>query len=175
MSFGGQEARVFERFSETARIAMFAARLEVTEAASDAIAPEHLLLGLLETRGGVAQTLAEAAGVSAEALRPRLLAAAPTPLPFCVEVPFAPAVKRALEAAVAEADAMDGHELTTGHLLLGLLRDEHSAVSLLLREAGLKLNAVRAAVQAHAAQGSEAKAPALDDVFNERIRRLERL
>ena len=163
---------MFERFSDAARLAMFAARLEVTEAASDAIEPAHLLLGLLEAKGGVAEALAEAAGLRVADIRPRLLAAALTPLPPGIEVPFASASKAALEAAVAEADAMASAEITTGHLLLGLMRDENSVISLLLHEAGLELNALRAAVQARAAEGPEAKAPTLEEVFEERIRRL---
>jgi ATP-dependent Clp protease ATP-binding subunit ClpA len=163
---------VFERFSEAARLAMFGARLEVTETASDAIEPEHLLLGLLEAKGGIAQALAGAAGMNADGIRPRLLSAASTPLAPSMEVPFAPEAKAALQAAVTEADAMACAEITTGHLLLGLMRDEHQTISVLLHEAGLELNALRSTVQAHAAEGSEAKAPALEDVFEERIRRL---
>ncbi len=151
---------------------MFGARLEVTEAASRAIEPEHLLLGLLEAKGGVAASLAEAAGVRADGVRSRLLSSAITPLPFSTEVPFALAAKKALEVAVAEADAMSCTEITTGHLLIGLVRDERSAVSTLLREVGLDLDTLRAAVQAQAGEGPEARAPALEELFEERIRRL---
>lgn len=163
---------MFERYSEAARLALFAARLEASEAASHAIEPKHLLLGLLEAKGGVAEALAGAAGLKAADIRPRLLSAVPTPLPPSIEVPFAPAARAALQAAVAEADAMACAEITTGHLLLGLMRDEYPPISILLQEAGLELNALRSAVQAQATEGPEAKAPALEDVFEERIRRL---
>lgn len=163
---------MFERFSEAARLAMFGARLAVTEAASDAIAPEHLLLGLLDAQGGIAASLTQSVGLTAVSVRERLLSRATTPLPMSVEVRFAPATTKAIDVAVAEADAMSCKEITTGHLLLGLVRDEHSIVSILLREAGLELNALRAAVQTQAAEGSEAKAPAVEEIFEERIRRL---
>jgi len=55
------------------------------------------------------------------------------------------------------------------------MRDEHSALSVLLREAGLGLNALRTAVQAEATEGAEATAPDIGDVFEDRIRRLELL
>jgi ATP-dependent Clp protease ATP-binding subunit ClpC len=151
---------------------MFAARLEVSEAASEAIEREHLLLGLLEAQGGVAAHLMESVGLRAENVRPRVLSRAGTPLPSQVEVPFDPAATRALELAVAEADAMSCKEVTTGHLLLGLLRAEPSRVSILLREAGLELDAVRPTVQVQAAEGSEAKAPALEELFEQRIGQL---
>lgn len=53
---------MFERYSEAARLALFAARLEASEAASHAIEPAHLLLGLLEAKGWVAATLGGARG-----------------------------------------------------------------------------------------------------------------
>lgn len=163
---------MFERYSEAARLALFAARHEASEAASHAIEPAHLLLGLLEVKGGVAATLGGAAGLNADDIRPRLLSAAPTPLRTSVEVPFAPAAKAVLQAAVAEADAMGCTEITTGHLLLGLVRDEDSAVSIVLREASMGLDALRTAVLARATKEAEMSAPDMSDVFYERIRRL---
>jgi ATP-dependent Clp protease ATP-binding subunit ClpC len=163
---------VFERYSEAARLALFGARLEVSESGSTSIETEHLLLGLLQAQGGIAARLTQAAGVNADSVRTRVLSRAIPPVPTNVEVPFAPAVTRAIEVAVAEADAMSCGEITTGHLLLGLVRDEHSAVSVLLREAGLGLNALRTAVQAHATEGAEANAPDIGAVFEDRIRRM---
>jgi hypothetical protein len=51
---------MFERYSEAARLALFAARLEASEAASRAIATAHLLL-VLEGKCRVAATLGGAA------------------------------------------------------------------------------------------------------------------
>ena len=161
---------MFERYSEAARLALFGARLEVSEAGSTAIETEHLLLGLLQARGGIAARLTQAAGMNADSARARLLSRETTPVPTSVEVRFAPAATKALDVAVAEADAMSCAEITTGHLLLGLMRDEHSAASVLLREAGLGLNALRTAVQAEATEGAEAVAPDIGEVFEDRIR-----
>lgn len=162
---------MFERFSEAARLALFGARIEVTASVSPTIDPEHLLLGLLETKGGIAASLVQAASVSAERLRRPGLPQAAQRLPLSVEVPFGTATTTALEAAAAEADAMSCTEVTTGHLLLGLMRDEHSPVGVLLREAGLRLDAVRTAVQARAMEGAEAGAPDAGAAFDERILR----
>ena len=151
---------------------MFGARLEVTESAGTAVEPEHLLLGLLEAKGGIAARLTQAAGLNAGSVRPRVLSRVATPLPTSVEVPFGAATQKALEVAVAEADAMSCEQITTGHLLLGLMRDERSPVSVLLREAGLGLNALRPAVQAHAKEGTETNAPDIGELFEDRIRRL---
>ncbi|WP_291980601.1 Clp protease N-terminal domain-containing protein [Luteitalea sp.] len=161
---------MFERYSEAAKLALFGARLEVSESGSAAIETEHLLLGLLQARGGIAARLTQAAGVNADSVRTRVLSGATTSIPTSVEVRFAPAVTKALDVAVAEADAMSCKEITTGHLLLGLVRDEHSTASVLLREAGLGLNALRTAVQAQATEGAEASAPDIGEVFEDRIR-----
>lgn len=161
---------MFERYSEAAKLALFGARLEVTESGGTAIEAEHLLLGLLQARGGIAARLTQAAGVNADSVRSRVRSGATTSVPTNVEVRFAPAALKVLDVAVAEADAMSCAEITTGHLLLGLMRDEHSAVSVLLREAGLGLNALRTAVQAEATEGAEAVAPGIGEVFEDRIR-----
>lgn len=80
-----------------------------------------------------------------------------------MQIPFGTEAGEALQAAEAEADSMGCTEITTGHLLLGLMRDERSTVSVLLHEAGLELNELRASVEGQASEVSEAKAPALGE------------
>lgn len=163
---------MFERFSEAVRVALFAARLEVSGDGATRIAPEHLLLGLLQTSGGIAERLLEEVGVNADGVRRSLLPLGNTVVAMSVEVRFGAALQAILETVAWEADAMDSRQITTGHLLLGLLRDEHSHAGRLVREAGLRLNGARPRVQEHAALGPETGAADLSDALERRIRDL---
>lgn len=158
---------MFERFSEAARVAMFGAVVEVRETGGTYIEPEHLLLGLLQARGSIAERLTLNAGMDAGAFRRSTL----TPRvhqPASVDVPINTATLAALKASAAEADAMSVGEITTGHLLLGLLHDAHSSASRALRDAGVALNEVRPVVEAHTATGAEVCAAGAEKDFERR-------
>ncbi len=60
---------MFERYTESARRALFFARYEVGQIGSTVLGTEHLLLGLIrENKGPIARVLARSQ-VSAEAIR----------------------------------------------------------------------------------------------------------
>lgn len=163
---------MFERFSEAARLALFGAHLEVREAGGTAIEPEHVLLGLLQAKGGLAERVVRGAGLDVDSVRAKLLPQASAAPSTHVEIPFGPTTKAALLVAVGEADAMSSTQITTGHLLLALLRDEHGAPHALIRAAGLDLNGLRSVVEEHAASTPEADVPGLEELFEQRIRTL---
>lgn len=163
---------MFERFSEAARLALFGAHLEVREAGGTAIEPEHVLLGLLQAKGGIAERVLRDAGLDANSVRTKLLPQASAAPSTHVEIPFGPTTKTALLVAVAEADAMSSTQITTGHLLLALLRDQHGAPHALLRAAGLDLNALRSVVDEHAAGTHESDVPGVQELFEQRFRNL---
>lgn len=160
---------MFERYSHAARLALFGARVEVTVTRCEQVDAEHLLLGLLHADGGVAARLLGDARLLPEMLRP-LIAPGTSEVPSSVEVRFAASAKRALEAAMREADAMASREITTGHLLLGLLHDDKTVAFDTLRQAGLRLNDVRAEVEDAARigpeVGSSTPSQALADLLN---------
>ena len=164
---------MFERYTEAARRALFFARYAVSRHRGDAIAPEHLLLGLLRAQyadlGGAtfeqttsAPTSLESAGVERATVEGRLTAMGPA-IPTGVEVPFTASVKRVLLDAEREANQMSAKPITTGHLLLGLLQAEGTAAFTILYDAGVRLNDARLRVEADVAAGVEPLPPEYDD------------
>lgn len=64
-------------------------------------------------------------------------------------IPFTPEAKKALELSLREAIRLKQKSIHTGHLLLGILRDQSSGRALLLRS-GVDLDALREALEEQA-------------------------
>ncbi len=136
---------MFERFSEHARRSLFFARYEASRASSRVIAAEHLLLGMLREADEAMSEVFASLDVSLPQLRAELLGELPalaraTTSP---DLPLAEDTKRALAFAVQEADSLGHAAVGTEHLLLGLLRLEHSAVAQCLSSHGFDLGELR--------------------------------
>jgi ATP-dependent Clp protease ATP-binding subunit ClpC len=136
---------MFERYTESARRALFFARYESSQLGSISIEPEHLLLGLLRDSRAVS-TLTQ---VSVEELRKDIEKSVvfTEKISTSVEIPFSEAAKHVLQFAAQEADALRHKHIGTEHLLLGLLREEHSAAASALAARGVRLSDVRHKVE----------------------------
>src|SRR5687768_1978100 len=99
---------MFERYTESARRALFFARYEVSALGAVEIGPEHLLLGLLrDLRGLVGQILAKSNVSYADIRRDvEQVASADFNMPTSTEVPFTPEAQASLQAAAEEADRL---------------------------------------------------------------------
>jgi uncharacterized protein YbbC (DUF1343 family) len=138
---------MFERYTEKARRVIFFARYEASLAATEAIEPQHLLLGVArEENSLLAQFLPNGKG-SVEAMRARIEQHLPAkeriPTPTSVELPLAPELKRVLHYAHEESDRLQDRHIGCEHLLLGLMREESSIAAHVLHELGVRLDAVR--------------------------------
>lgn len=139
---------MFERYTESARRALFFARYEVTQVGGTSIDTEHLLLGLIrELKGLVARIFAER-NVPPETVRQAIEArlVVRERISTSVEVPFSAETKRALQYSAEESDRMGHSYIGTEHLLLGLLREQNSAAAAILTAHGLRLDEVRIAI-----------------------------
>jgi len=139
---------MFERFADSAKQAFFVARLNAFRDESKFIEGHHLLHSLLVGQDPIVLALLNRTQVSAD----RLLSALPSSPSRAVdtgdrEIPFSEELKRALAFAAAEADGLKHAKIGTGHLLLGLLREEESAGRGLLTHAGVHSEAVRTALR----------------------------
>ncbi len=139
---------MFERYTETARRAIFFARDEAGRTGSPFIAPEHLLIGLFRADATLAADMLGTAE-STESVRGKVVASyAPgEPLPDHVDLPVDPACVRALGFAAEEADQLGHKNITPGHVFLGLLREEDCLAAELLRGSGLSLADARTRVR----------------------------
>ena len=136
---------MFERFTESARRALFFARHDVTQLGATSIETEHLLLGLTrESKGIIAQILA-LSHVSPNDIRKEVESRSVfgQKVATSVEIPFGAETKRVLQFAAEEADRLGHSYIGTEHLLLGLLREEGSVAASVLTTLGLRLDEVR--------------------------------
>ena len=110
----------FQRYTQRARQALFFSRWEAAQLGSPTIEPEHLVLGLVNARQGLAPTFGPVAELRADVTRRVTVADA---LPNTVVIPFSDVTKLVLNRAVEEADGRGHGNIGTMHLLLGVLRD----------------------------------------------------
>jgi hypothetical protein len=136
---------LFARFTDRAKRATFFSRFEAGQVGHPAIEPEHLLLGVLRARLGLANRLLENAHLSPDQIRADVgtRRVAREPLSHFVIIAFSDETKRAIQLAAAEADRLSHRDIGTAHLLLGILRDESSLAAAIMRDHGLSLDAVR--------------------------------
>jgi ATP-dependent Clp protease ATP-binding subunit ClpC len=137
---------VFERYTESARRALFFARYELSERGGRVIDTPHLLLGLTrESRWPLEAVLAKFQ-TSADELQRETAARCVTAVekvPASQEIPFSPEMKRVLLFAAEEADRLLHDDIGPEHLLLGLLREERSTAASILIAHGLRIDAAR--------------------------------
>jgi hypothetical protein len=138
---------MFERYTEKGRRTIFFAKYEASYLGSPSIAPEHLLLGLLREDKTLA-TLLLHSYAALDSIRKRVadLPAIREGNSRLPDVPLNRECKRALANAAMEAEIY-GQQIAPPHLLLGLLHDEKSFATELLREHGLTLASVREELQ----------------------------
>jgi ATP-dependent Clp protease ATP-binding subunit ClpA len=118
------------------------------------IGPEHVLLGLLRVEQGVAVRILESLGTSADEVRADVLSAldrsaegSPREPPTAPrELHFTRGAEKVLELAQAEARALKHDSVGAEHLVLGLLRDEHSLAAQVLGSLVIGVEGVRAQV-----------------------------
>jgi ATP-dependent Clp protease ATP-binding subunit ClpC len=124
---------MFERFSESARRAIFFARREALQSGSSQIEAMDLLLGILQEESDLIP------GADAEILRREIKGANHRRLPKSAEtdISLSEEAKETLAAAAEEADGLGHRAVGTAHLLLGLLRESKLATT--LRSLGLDL------------------------------------
>jgi hypothetical protein len=133
---------MFERFTERARRAIFFGRFEASILGSGFIEVEHLLLALIKEDRVLAHNLPigakEAIRKQIEDQMPRLTPSIPT----SVDLPLSQDSKHLLSYGAEESHKLRHNSIDTGHLVLGMLRMECLATSL-LRQHGIEYTRFR--------------------------------
>jgi ATP-dependent Clp protease ATP-binding subunit ClpC len=133
---------VFERYTESARRALFFSRYEASRLGAHSIETEHLLLALLRERAGIVDRIFDDHALTYVDVASGFHRGNEQ-LPTSVEIPFTAQVKRGLITAMEEADRLSHRNIEPEHLLLGLLHEPESVAGRILAEHGLRLPATR--------------------------------
>ena len=135
---------MFERFTDQARRVVVLAQEEARDLSHGYIGTEHILLGLLAERDGVAAQALTALGVGLDAARHQVQEiigeGAPQP---SGHIPFTPRTKKVLELSLREALTLGHNYIGTEHILLGLVREGDGVAAQVLVKMGADLNRVR--------------------------------
>ena len=138
---------MFERYTASARQAIFFAREEAQKAGSERIQTEHLLLGLLRED---ASFLAPLLPLTATEAHLRSLISGQSEqrpgLPSNTDTPLSNASKVAMMRAAKESDKLGHKHIGTDHLLLGLLAEEGSFAHQFLKESGADVKSIRKSI-----------------------------
>jgi ATP-dependent Clp protease ATP-binding subunit ClpA len=135
---------MFERFTDRSRRVLVLAQEEARNLNHDFIGPEHILLGLIGERRGVASKALEALGVTLKKARAKVREAiAPNTEPSAGSPPFSAPAKKVLERSLREALLLGNAYIGTEHILLGLVQDGQSVSTQVLSELGAGAGRIR--------------------------------
>jgi len=166
---------MFERYTESARRALFFARYEASQIGSMTITPELLLLGIARADNPLMTRLLP--GASADDIRGDVARRiqAREKIPTSVEIPFDAGTKFALNSSAEEADRLDHRHIGPEHLILGMLREEKSGAAAILMDRGLRLADAREAVAKFVAEDAVRSATVRSSEVSVLIRALNQL
>ncbi|MDR2714401.1 MAG: ATP-dependent Clp protease ATP-binding subunit [Coriobacteriales bacterium] len=137
----------FERFTDKARSVLAFAQEEARALKQSNVGTEHLLLGLLRERDGLAVQALNNLDIDYDGMLKQVKKliegadVAPTG-----HLTFTPRVKRVLELALRETMQLGQNYISTEHLLLGIVREGNGVAIQALSEIGIDGQMVRAAV-----------------------------
>jgi ATP-dependent Clp protease ATP-binding subunit ClpC len=135
---------VYERFTDRARRAVVQAQEEARMLNHNYIGTEHILLGLIHERDGMAAQALESLGIGLDVVRQQIeeiigrgQQAPPEHIPFTTRS------KKVLELSLREALQLGHDYIGTEHILLGLIREGDGVAAQVLVKLGADLNRVR--------------------------------
>ena len=141
---------MYERFTDRARTAMRLATQEAQRLDNEYIGTEHILRGLVKEGGGVAADVLKELGVQLHAITLQIEKCEQRgdSTIFMGKLPQTPRAKKVIEYAMEEARNLNDNFIGTEHILLGLLREDEGYAAQVLMNLGLRLEQVRAVIQA---------------------------
>ena len=139
---------MYERFTDPARQIMRLANREAQRFNHDYIGTEHILLGLIQEGSGVAGKTLLNLHVDPRKIRldvEKLLQSGPDMVTMG-KLPQTPGSKNVIQYSMDEARKLNHIYVGTGHILLGLLREQEGVAAQVLHNCGLTLEDVRAQI-----------------------------
>jgi ATP-dependent Clp protease ATP-binding subunit ClpC len=138
---------VFERFTERARQVVVLAQEEARTLKHGHVGTEHILLGLLRERDGIAARVLESFDITLERVRGEVVRIVGVGDEVAAgQMPFTPDAKRVLEQSLHEAISLGHNYIGLEHLLLALLTLDEGVPARILLDCQAKPEAVRQAL-----------------------------
>ena len=136
---------MFGRFTDEARRVLDLALDEARTLNSNRVGTEHILLGLVQERDGIAAEALDLVGISLDAVRQQIerITGQGHEAPAPSHQQYTLRAKRALDMSLREALQLGHHHIGTEHILLGLLREGEGPAAQVLIELGADLELVR--------------------------------
>jgi ATP-dependent Clp protease ATP-binding subunit ClpC len=133
-----------DRFTKRARHVLTLAQEEAHRLHHGYIGTEHLLLGLIGEKKGVASRVLKGLGVKPTRVQQIIeRISGPSRRASFGKIYLTPRTKRVIELAFDEARRLGHHYIGTEHLLLGLVRQDDSVAIDVLKSLGISLDKVR--------------------------------
>ena len=138
----------FEKFTDKARKVLVLAQDEARALHQPYVGTEHILLGLIQEKDGLAAQALERLGVAYDAVVKgiREVASIDEGAEVSGHLSFTPRVKRVLENSLREAMQMGQSYISTEHLLLGIVRENEGTALDVLSRLGVKGDDIRTAL-----------------------------
>ena len=138
----------FEKFTDKARKVLVLAQDEARALHQPYVGTEHILLGLIQEKDGLAAQALERLGVAYDAVvkGSREVASIDEGADVSGHLSFTPRVKRVLENSLREAMQMGQSYISTEHLLLGIVRENEGTALDVLSRLGVKGDDIRTAL-----------------------------
>ena len=152
---------MFERFTDRARRVVVLSQEEARLLNHNYIDTEHILLGLIQERDGVAAKALQSLDIGLESVRAQVEEIiGQGGNPPSGYIPFTPRAKKVLELSLREALQLSHNYIGTEHILLGLLREGEGVAAQVLVRLGADMARVREqVVHLLAAHGEESSSP----------------
>ena len=142
-----RSAGVFERFTDAARQVVVLAQDEARALRHNYIGTEHILLGLLREREGLAARVLESLGITLNAVRTQVERIIGRGDEATIgQIPFTPRARKVLELSLREMIARPTAFIGTEHILLGLASLVDGVAAQILGELGADRESIRAEV-----------------------------
>jgi ATP-dependent Clp protease ATP-binding subunit ClpA len=135
---------MFERFTDQARRVLALAQEEARTRNCNRVGTEHILLGLIHERDGLAAVALESLGIGAEAVQQQIEEiTGQHPEPSGGYAQYTMRAKKALDLSRREALQLGHNHIGTEHILLSLIREGEGPAAQVLLELGADLSRVR--------------------------------
>lgn len=145
--FANEVIQMMQRFTDDAQRVLSLAQEAALELGHDYVGTEHVLIGLIKVKTGVAAKALNELGLSVETIIEDVKAHIGRGNKKASSVYMTPRVKHVLELAVEVANRMNHNYVGTEHILLGLLSDGGGVAVGLLRNHNIRANDIVEAIR----------------------------